>query len=292
MNLYFKVKWFHGQYVADLPTYKDTIPEFPAWFIPFVMQWLNENDEISMDFLRGAYDRDKKDNFPQSSDHTKFSNSVVDIFTQLTSGLDVITKMECPNPEVKTDMMRRFAKTLNKVLLAYAEMVQRDFPKYSADEKVGCILMNNVQQLRTNLEKIYKNMGGENLDPTAAETLNNLQTKLNTVLEKLAAMFAVSLERSISDAMTELSSRLQALKGQAPITETLADDAEHVVEPLMDVMEKMLAQFVETCEKTVLKYMLKELWKMCIVSMEKAVVLPTSNKDNVSQSLKYNVGIN
>ena len=43
--------------MAELPNYKDSIPEFPAWFIPFVMQWLNENDELSMDFLRNAYDR-------------------------------------------------------------------------------------------------------------------------------------------------------------------------------------------------------------------------------------------
>ena len=44
--------------------------------------------------------------------------------------------MDCPNPEVKTDMMRRFAKTVNKVLLSYAEMVQRDFTKYAHDEKL------------------------------------------------------------------------------------------------------------------------------------------------------------
>lgn len=56
--------------------------------------------------------------------------------------------MDCPNPEVYVDMMRRFSTTLNKVLLAYADMVQKDFSKFMNSEKLACILMNNVQQLR------------------------------------------------------------------------------------------------------------------------------------------------
>lgn len=63
------------------------------WFVPFVMDWLNENDEHSMDILRNAYNRDKADNFPQTSEHTKFSNSVVDVFTQLNEALKVLKQV-------------------------------------------------------------------------------------------------------------------------------------------------------------------------------------------------------
>jgi protein unc-13 len=94
-------------------------------------------------------------------------------------------------------MMRRFSTTLNKVLLAYAQMVEKDFPRFANNEQLACILLNNVQQLRVQLEKIYENMGGEKLDSESNKVLNNLQKKLNNVLDKLSGQFVVTLETGI-----------------------------------------------------------------------------------------------
>lgn len=83
-----------------------------------------------------------------------------------------------------------------------------------------------------------------------------------------------------------MGDKLAAVKGTGQVQpsqrKAVIVEADDVLVPLMDLLEDSLSLYAHPCEKTVLKRLLKELWKIVMTTMEKTVVLPPMTDKAVS----------
>uniref|UniRef100_A0A4W5QR44 MHD2 domain-containing protein n=1 Tax=Hucho hucho TaxID=62062 RepID=A0A4W5QR44_9TELE len=83
--------------------------------------------------------------------------------------------------------------------------------------------------------------------------------------------------------MSQMAEILYQITGH-PNRQTAEADADNTLRPLMEFLDGNLSLFADTCEKTVLKRILKDLWKIVLSSLEKTIILPLSNDGFVSLS--------
>ena len=63
-------------------------------------------------------------------------------------------------------------------------------------------------------------------------------------------------------------------QGQAISKSEVAAAADNILGPLMDLLDGSLSMYAENCDKSVLKRLLKQLWRIVMKSLERNIVLP------------------
>uniref|UniRef100_A0A8C3L6M0 Unc-13 homolog B n=1 Tax=Chrysolophus pictus TaxID=9089 RepID=A0A8C3L6M0_CHRPC len=263
MNLHFKVKWLYNEYVRDLPAFKGKVPEYPSHY---------QAQEL----------------FTSVMAFTCFETYLLYQLQQPFNLLRHKYFWSSQNPrmaEVGRDLCVHLIQSLLQEVL-----LEQGIQAHVLVASEPCILMNNIQQLRVQLEKMFEAMGGKELDAEASDHLKELQVKLNNVLDELSAVFGNSFQARIDECVKQMSDILCQVKGTGNVAanarNTVAQDADNVLRPLMDFLDGNLTLFATVCEKTVLKRVLKELWRVVMNTMEKLIVLPPLTDHTVN--IKYN----
>uniref|UniRef100_A0A914QXR2 C2 domain-containing protein n=1 Tax=Panagrolaimus davidi TaxID=227884 RepID=A0A914QXR2_9BILA len=223
--------------------------------------------------MKTAYNSDKRTKFRYTSGETKFSTSVVDIFTQFYEGYDIVKKINFPNSSFSEEILSKFSRTIKRSILGYADMVYKDIDDNSGEEQIACTLMNNVEQLKVQLDKLYKHM--ENTEANA-DGLKILKKEINNVLEKIIEQFVAPVELQIHEKVKNLGTSLAKVKMNKNKKHMDYD----IIHPLVNFLEASLHRYHALCEKTILEEILKELWKTTILSIQNFIVLPGKIEKN------------
>ena len=87
-----------------------------------------------------------------------------------------------------------------------------------------------------------------------------------------------SITNKIDVAVKKMAALLQQVKGggqgQAISKSEVAAAADNILGPLMDLLDGSLSMYAENCDKSVLKRLLKQLWRIVMKSLERNIVLP------------------
>ena len=118
------------------------------------------------------------------------------------------------------------------------------------------------------------------------------------MLDQLARQFADSISPKVDKSVQHMGKLLQDVKGggqgQAISKSEVAAAADGILGPLMDLLDGRfpkfsgyfelfgsagsLSMYAENCDKSVLKRLLKQLWRIVMNCLEKSIVLPPLNE--------------
>jgi len=183
LQLFFAVKVFYEQYVAKLPSRAGVFPEYSRWFLPCGRRWLHEYQKKAVSFVENAWEDDKQQLQFAGHENQFYTSSTYQMFFYLHEGLGLIKSLEpqSGDPDIMFEYFYEFALVLRNVVQHYVDLISMHIPECIEDLKKACMLLNNLQALRVNVQSLYEEIGGaEVAGPRCSEVLSDFQASVLT----------------------------------------------------------------------------------------------------------------
>ena len=267
MSFQMMVKFVFDKYIANIPEYQTSQPEYPKWFEPFVMKHLQESDnKIKNSFLVKSLE---KDTFtaPVNSG-IKHSSSVIDIFSSLSATYESLDKMKCPVPSLRDKYHNRFGETIDSVLTEYTKRIIEVFKKSMDNLQTSCVILCNIHQVREELQALYQAMGGEGLDIACRKILERTQRRLKDARNNVIIDIVENMKPEIENCIKEIKTDLRNVKNKKE------EDYTEIVAPLIIYFDVAFSTFVKNCYDPVRKPLLQHTWKKTLKLFEEIIILP------------------
>ena len=283
ISLYFKMKGLFNQHVSDLSKYENAEPEYLTMFEPFIADWLDENDEKSMEYLFNAIDLDNKDDFKTLTEESRYSSSVVDTFSFLVQTIDIIQKLDIPNKELELKIVDRYSLIVEKVLMQYCKSVILIFKKIcqgNTNVNHALVIINNVHHCRVQLECLYEKIGVESINEDTQKRFKELQDRLSRHVNELCEEYGGFVSENINFCCKQTNLQLPYVNnlncGSSNYSEQLEKQALDVMHPIIEFVNGNFLIYHRNCERPVLKRLLKVLWTIILQNIRKEVILPVN----------------
>ena len=224
LSLLFRIKWLYRNFILthenrmedkmerdefgvttiDMGTGEPLQIEYAMYFDVFTTDWLEEMSATNLQFVASAIEKDRNCNFKVTNESVLHSNSVLDIFSVVNQNLDILKQLDMPIVDLTNKYVGLFCKNMATILISYADKLTEDFKirlnsnsKDADKNETLCTMLNNVQQLRVQLEKVYTTIKEDSHSDHSETVLTDVQAFLNNRLEELCMLFGQNFEADL-----------------------------------------------------------------------------------------------
>ncbi|XP_066560989.1 protein unc-13 homolog D isoform X2 [Amia ocellicauda] len=244
------------------------LTEFHVRFRDALPHWLNKAYNTTLERVQRAVQVDQLQPLIDGSVPIKHSSSAVDLAACLHPICQMWNELSWPDPEEAFMLMVKLTEDMCKIALTYCNLIQQrakelsDTSDHSSKVNKLCVVVNNMEHLRTILNKLPQQLNWDGLRESIKHVIGEDQfhNTLPSQLQHSQNVLARQIRAALGTLGQQLRSDIEKHIMNMAARRRYSSSTEDAVVPLMRYMEKELHYMNENLVQENFNSLLNPLW--------------------------------